>query len=270
VLPHKFELHGKIAIVTGASRGIGRGIAVSLAEAGADVVLTARTEADVQDAAEEVAVLGRRVLPVPADVTKPQDVASLVERTLSEFGRIDILVNNVGGGGVSKPLIPLPGYTPRGAEADPSLLTAISDDEWRRVFDVNLTSAFLCCRAVGPHMIERRKGKVINVTSPSGERSVRNRIGYSTSKAAINMFTKALAQEWARYNVNVNCIGPGLVVNRDLAETPELVERMVATLPMRRTAAAEEIGLLAVYLASDASDFMTGEIAYIDGGQRLI
>jgi len=146
----------------------------------------------------------------------------------------------------------------------------VSDDEWRRVIDLNLTSAFLCCRAVGPHMIERRKGKIINVTSPSGERSVRGRLAYSTAKAAVNMFTRALAQEWARYRINVNCIGPGLVVNRDLAAQPELVAKMASTLPMRRTAEAREIGLLAVYLASDASDFMTGEVVYIDGGQRLI
>ena len=267
---HHDALAGRVAIVTGASRGIGKGIALALAEAGADVVLTARTGPDVEAAAREVSALGRQALAVVADVTVAQDVIALSERALAEFGRIDILVNNVGGGGSSKPLVPLPGFVPRGAADDPALLEPIGDDEWRRVFDVNLTSAFLCCRAVGPHMLERRSGKVINVTSPSGERSVRNRVAYSTAKAAVNMFTKALAQEWAPYNINVNCIGPGLVVNRDLAERPELVAKMVSTLPLKRAAAPEEIGALAVYLASPASDFMTGEVVYIDGGQRLI
>ncbi|MBI3743299.1 MAG: SDR family oxidoreductase [Chloroflexi bacterium] len=256
------SLKGRSAIVTGAGAGIGKGIALALAQAGSDVAVVARTKADVEATASEIKALGRKALPIAADVTRSAEVDALVKRVLDTFGKIDILVNNVGGGGVSKPVIPLPGSK----RAD----GPVTDDECHRVLDVNLTSAFYCCRAVGPHMLGRGSGKIINITSPTSERPIRRQVPYSSAKAAINQFTRALAQEWAPYHVNVNAIGPGLTVNRMLEAKRDLVEKMAATLPFGRTALASEIGMLAVYLASPASDFMTGEVVYIEGGQKLM
>ena len=264
----EYSLEGRSAIVTGSSQNIGKGIALALAEAGADVVITSRTEADVELAAREVEALGRKALRVTADVTKAEDVQRLVDATLAEFGKVDILVNNAGGGGVSKFLVPVPGYRPR--TDDPAAVSPMSLEEWRHVIDLNLTSAFLCCRAVGPHMLERGKGKIINVTSPTGTRSVPRRIPYATAKAGLDMLTKSLAQEWARHGINVNGLGPGFIPNKRSMADPALAEKITKSLPMRRVSTPRETALLAVYLASDASDFMTGQIVHVDGGQLLI
>ena len=261
-LQELLSLAGRTAIVTGGGAGIGKGIALALAQAGADVAVVARTKTDVEATASEIKTLGRKALPIAADVTRSAEVDALVKSVLDTFGKIDILVNNVGGGGVSKPVIPLPGSKrPDGP---------VTDDEWHRVLDVNLSSAFYCCRAVGPHMLARGSGKIINITSPTSERPIRRQVPYSSAKAAINQFTRALAQEWAPCHVNVNAIGPGLTMNRILEGKTDLVEKMSATLPFKRPAKPWEIGLLAVYLASPASDFMTGEVVYIEGGQKLM
>ncbi len=264
----EYRLDGRVAIVTGGSQNIGKGIALCLAEAGADVVVSARTPSDVEAAAKEVESIGVRALGVPADATREADVQRLVDTTLAEFGQIDILVNNAGGGGVTKFLVPVPGYKPR--TDDPDALTPMTLDEWRQVIDLNLTSVFLCCRAVGPHMLDRGRGKIINVTSPMGTRGgKRQMIPYSSAKAAQDMFTKSLALEWARHGVNVNGLGPGFVPGKRSRGDPGLVDRIVASLPMRRASTARETGLMAVYLASPASDFMTGQIVQVDGGQVL-
>jgi len=267
----EFDLDGKVAIVTGAGRGIGRSIALTLAEAGADVVAVARTVKEIEETAEEVCKMGRRGLAVAADLCKEQDVARMVEKTIEEFGRIDILVNNAGAV-LLKPVVPATGQRVVGADPATDLTTPMSIDEWQRVLNVNLTSIFLCCRAVGPHMIEQGYGKIINITSGYAEKVAPHRGPYAASKAAVAMFTKTLALEWARYNINVNAIGPGLIrtdQSEGFFQDEGLLQAALKSLPLRRVGEARDIGLLSVYLASDASKNMTGQNIYIDQGLSI-
>lgn len=257
----EFDLTGKTAIVTGAGRGIGKDIALTLAEAGADIAAVARTEDQIEQTAQEVRALGRRGLPLPADVTRPEQVRQLVQQALSEFGKIDILVNNAGVE-IDKPIAPLPHLK----------LPPMTLEEWRRVMDTNVTAAFLLCQAVGPHMIERRKGKVINITSGVvGRVGILYNTAYVASKGALALFTRKLAWEWARYRINVNAIGPGGVETEMAAplfapESKAFLEKILSQIPFHSFARPRDISLLAVYLASDASDFVTGQNIYVDGG----
>ncbi len=262
----EFSLEGKTALITGAGRGIGRSIAEAFAESGADVVAAARTVADIEGTAEEVRARGRKCLPIPTDVSKEDQVENMVEKALAEFGRIDILVNNAGVD-LTKPLLPIPGLKiplSPGVEETP-----VSLEEWRWLMDVNLSSVFLCSRAVGPHMIERKKGKIINITSGQAVRATPYMITYSTSKAAVAMFTRCLAQEWGIHGININALAPGMV-NTDLANDyfsdEAVLKKFLRTIPLKRIAQPREVALLAVYLASEASDFMTGQQLVLDGG----
>ncbi|MFQ5825969.1 MAG: SDR family NAD(P)-dependent oxidoreductase [Dehalococcoidia bacterium] len=262
----EFGLEGKTAIVTGAGRGIGRSIAATFAEAGADVVAAARTASDIEGTAEEVRRWGRRCLAIPTDVTKEDQVEGMVQRALTEFGQLDILVNNAGAE-FTKPLLPIPGLKvplSPGVEETP-----VSLEEWRWLLDTNLSSVFLCTRAVGPHMIQRGRGKIINITSGQGVRATPYMITYSTSKAAVAMFSRCLAQEWGRYGINVNALAPGMV-NTPLAEAyfseESILQKFLRTIPLKRIAQPREVALLAVYLASEASDYMTGQQLVLDGG----
>jgi len=223
----EFDLDGKVAIVTGAGRGIGRSIALTLAEAGADVVAVARTVKEIEETAEEVCKMGRRGLAVAADLCKEQDVARMVEKTIEEFGRIDILVNNAGAV-LLKPVVPATGQRVVGADPATDLTTPISIDEWQRVLNVNLTSIFLCCRAVGPHMIEQGYGCLLY-----------------TSDAADDDQSEGFFQDEG------------------------LLQAALKSLPLRRVGEARDIGLLSVYLASDASKNMTGQNIYIDQGLSI-
>jgi NAD(P)-dependent dehydrogenase (short-subunit alcohol dehydrogenase family) len=264
----EYNLQGKVAIVTGAGRGIGKGIALTLAEAGADIVAVARTVAEIDETAEEVRQIGQRYLPVPTDVTQADQVEDMVRTTIGEFGRVDILVNNAGTG-IAKPLVPMPELQDRYKEVFPSFQMGTSEEEWHRVMDTNLTSIFLATKAVGPHMIKRRQGKVINITSVEGARARKYEASYNTSKAAIIMFTRCVALEWARYNINVNAIGPGYVRTRmtaPLHNDERIGRQLLEAIPLGRLCQLREIGLLAVYLASDASNYMTGQTLYLDGG----
>jgi NAD(P)-dependent dehydrogenase (short-subunit alcohol dehydrogenase family) len=268
MIPNEFSIEGKVAIVTGAGRGIGKAISLVLAEAGADIVVAARTKDQIEKTAKEIDDLGQRVLAIPTDVTKADQVEHLVETTISEFGRIDILVNNAG---ASRPrqLIPLPGIKlPRWQRVD-DLNTSISEEEWRLVLDSNLTSTFICTKAVGPHMIQQRKGKVINISSVAAESGGAYFSSYDTSKAAVSMFTRCIALEWAPFNINVNAIGPGFFHTQMTAkehETPDLREQMHSSVPLGRAGETREIGLLALYLASNASNYLTGQTIFLDGG----
>jgi len=267
----EFSLEGKVAIVTGAGRGIGKSIALTFAEAGADVVSVARTKQEIDQTTEEVRQMGRKGLAIPTDMTKAEQVERMVERSVQEFGEIDILVNNAGMV-LIKPMVPAPGFRPVGADPMTDLSTPISEDEWHRVIDLNLTSIFLCCRAVGPHMIKQGKGKIINITSGFASKVAPHRAPYAASKAAVAMFTKSLALEWARFNINVNAIGPGLI-RTDQSEAffqdETLLQGLLKSLPLRRVGEAREVALLAVYLASDASNNMTGQNIYIDQGLSI-
>lgn len=255
----EYSIEGKVAIVTGAARGIGKGIAVTLAEAGADIVAVDRTTEENEQTASEVQDFGRRCLAITTDVTKEDQVQRMVSEAISKFGKIDILVNNAGKG-ARRVVIPLAEHNIR----------PITDKDWYDVLDLNLRAILLCARAIGPHMIERRKGKIIIITSAAAISAFDHNSLYCVSKAAAARFTQTLAREWAPYNINVNAIGPSWTLTEAaklmLEKSEDYRLKEMARIPMGRAATPREIGLLAVYLASDASDFVTGQNIYIDGG----
>src|ERR671923_1658102 len=186
----QLSLAGKIVIVTGSGRGLGRAMALAMAEAGADLVITARTVGEIESVGKEIERRGRRAFVTPCDVTRTSDVETMVAKAIEVLGQIDILVNNAGGG-------------------RQKLVLEMTDEEWRWGIDLNLTSTFICSRIVGRHMAARKCGKVINIASGWGYRGRRNSSAYCSSKAAVINFTRALAVEWSRYNIQVNCIAPG-------------------------------------------------------------
>ena len=262
MMPAEYDVTGKVVFITGAGRGIGKGIAQVLAEAGADVALNALTPKYVEGTAAQIAAAsGRRVVPVIADVTKSDEVRRAVDSILATFGRIDVLVNALGDS-IRKPLAALPGTDGAG----------VSDDELRFIMDINLTEALLCTRAVGPHMLARRSGKVINIASWTAHQGGRDVVLYTTAKTALAGFTRAQALEWAPYNVHVNAIAPGLfpdVVSSGEERVRQLTQRAQQTVPLGRPGRLREVGLLALYLAADASAYMTGQTILLDGGLGL-
>lgn len=264
----ELSLRGKSAIVTGAGRGIGRAIALSLAEAGADVALAARTPSDLEHVVAEIRALGSRAFAVPTDVSDSNQIESMVEATLKQFGNIDVLVNNAGIN-LRLPLVPLPDGVPDWLRVPRDPDTSITDDEWQRVLSVNVSGVMYGCRAVAPHMIARSKGKIINVSSVQGKAAVPYYSAYAVSKAAVNMLTRVLALEWARHGIQVNALCPGSY-ETDMAgdqwTDPAKAERAAAMIPMGRPGDLRQLGVLAAYLASPASDYMTGQAVFIDGG----
>jgi gluconate 5-dehydrogenase len=264
MMPAEFDISGKVVFITGAGRGIGKGIAEVLAEAGADVALNALTPKYVEDTAAAIAAAsGRRVVPVVADVTKPDAVRRAVDRILAEFGHIAVLVNALGDS-IRKPLVTLPGQAEGAA--------GVSDDELRFIMDVNLTEALLCTRAVGPHLLERGSGKVINIASWTAHQGGRDMVLYTTAKTALAGFTRAQALEWAPYGVQVNAIAPGIfpdVVTSGEERVRQTTQRAKETVPLGRPGRLREAGFLALYLASAASDYMTGQTILLDGGMSL-
>lgn len=262
MIPSAYDMTDKVVFITGAARGIGKGIAQVLAEAGADIVLNALTKRYVESTAAEIAkASGRRVMPLPADVTKWDDVQPAIDTILREFGRLDVLINNLGDS-IRKPLVALPGDT--GA--------ALTDDELQMVMDVNLTEAILCTRAVGPHMLARRSGKVINISSFTAGKGGKEMVVYTIAKTGLVGFTRAQALEWAPYNIQVNCIAPGLFPDPMTTSEEGLRqrnERAAQTVPLGRVGELREVGLLALYLASSAADYMTGQTIFLDGGLSL-
>lgn len=265
----EYSLKDKVAIVTGAGRGIGKAIALTLAEAGADIIVAARTVEQIERTAEKIRKMGRRALAVPTDVTKREQVASVVEQTVSQFGRIDILVNNAGMP-ILKPVSFVPGMKLEGWQTADSWDTPLTEEEWHLVLNTNLTSAFLFAQAVGPHMLRQKKGKIINTSSNSADLAPPYFSAYCVSKAGLSMFTRCLATEWAPYNICVNAIGPGSVVTElsaPVLNNPERREFILGAVPMGRMGETREVALLVVYLASEASNWVTGQTFYIDGGQ---
>ena len=272
MIPREYNLEGKVAIVTGGGRGIGKAISLVLAEAGVDVVVAARTVEQIEGTAKEIRELGQRAIAVPTDVTKADQVENMVKKAISEFGKIDILVNDAGTGR-AKQLVPLPGVKLPGWEEVDEPNTSMSEEEWHYIMNTNLTSIFLCTRAVGPYMIKQRRGKVINISSVNADMGIAYYIPYNTSKAGVNMFTRCLALEWAPFNINVNAIGPGdypTPLTARAHNDPQLKKQMLRCIPMGRTGDVRDLGLLAVYLASDASNYMTGQTIYLDGGELAL
>ena len=250
--PGWFDLSGRVALVTGAGKGLGRTIAAALARAGADIAAVSRTPADLADIASEVSASGRRAISILADVADEDQVRRMVGEALAGLGRIDILVNNAGIEGVAAGL-------------------EIDAEDWDRVMAVNLRGPMLCCKHVGPHMIERRSGKVINVASVLATKAQRKMGPYAASKAALVQYTKVLALEWLSSGVQVNAICPGYFVtpmNRDFLESDEGA-RFLARLPAKRAGRLEEIEGAAVFLASEATSYITGTALYVDGGHSL-
>ncbi len=259
MLPEEYSVQGKSVIITGAARGIGKGIARVLAEAGANVMVTALTDRYLKPLAEEMAASGHPIETLTADATKAEDWRKTVDAAMERWGRIDVLVNNLGDA-IRKPLVPLPG-----GSSD----AAITDDEWRFVMDVNLTQAFLGCRAVGPHFIERRTGKVINISAFAARKGSPDMLLYSVAKTGLARLTQTLSLEWAPYGVNVNCIAPGMFPDPETGDPRQVAasrERAKSNIPLGRVGELREVGLLALYLASDASAYMTGETLFLDGG----
>jgi NAD(P)-dependent dehydrogenase (short-subunit alcohol dehydrogenase family) len=259
----EYDLTGAVAFVTGAGRGIGKGIAEVLAEAGADVVINSLTDRYATGLAADIAkATGRRVVPLVADVTKSDEVERAVAWILAEFGALHVLVNNLGDS-IRRPLVP----DPRQGAGAP-----LTDEELRFILDVNLTATVLCSRAVGRHMVARRSGKVINISSFAAIRGGAGLTIYSAAKAGLVGFTRALALEWAPHGVQVNAIAPGLfpdAVTAGEAGHAERVEHAKGVVPLQREGRLREVGLLAAYLASAASDYMTGQTLYLDGGLTL-
>lgn len=248
------KLKDKIAIVTGASQGIGRGIALGFAQAGADVVVNCdRNIGGAEAVATEIQTMGRRAMALEGDVSRSNDVDRMTQKTLGAFGRIDILVNNAG--------IFVPGP-----------IENLREEDWDRVIEVNLKGVFLCCRAVGRHMIERKSGgSIINVASISAHTPELNSGAYTPSKAAVIGLTRLIAVEWAKYGIRVNALSPGPVMTplqRKAYPSQKLLNARNRAIPMNRHGTPEEMARVAVFLASDDSSYITGEDINVDGGSR--
>ena len=273
----EFSLEGKRALVTGGSTGLGLAISLVFAEAGADVALAARTVANLDAAAEEIRQHGRKVVTIPTDVSDREAVDAMVATATAELGGVDILVNNAGRGGGGGPVAAMPeapGPEFHGGYNNPSNYSSpFTDENWESTFQTNLSGPFYACRAVGTQMMERRYGKVINVASTNAVMAYPFSSAYQSSKAGLKMLTKVLAMEWAQFGINVNTIMPGWFVTemtRSSFDVPEVYRHRVEGLPMKRLTSNRDLGLLALYLASPASDWMTGQSIALDGGETAI
>jgi 2-deoxy-D-gluconate 3-dehydrogenase len=247
-----FSLQGKKAFVSGASRGLGREMALTVAEAGADVALASRNIEALNETAALIKKMGREALVCPMDISKLDEIEKAVSKAIQGFGRIDILINNSGIAGES----PVIDMTP---------------EKWDRVMDVNLRGHVFCTKAIGRNMIENKYGKIINIASMVGIIPVIYNSPYAAAKAGLILFTKTLALEWARYNIQVNALCPGYFLtdlNRDFFQTPA-GQKVINKIPVRRVADPGEIRGVTLLLASDASSFMTGSVILVDGGHIL-
>jgi NAD(P)-dependent dehydrogenase (short-subunit alcohol dehydrogenase family) len=242
-----FSLKDKAAIITGGGRGLGRAMALRFANCGADIVVAARTLAQLEATAAEVRKLGRRCLVQPTDVARSDQVNAMVAAAVSEFGQIDILVNNAG--------IDEDSFGKR--------IEQITDEDWRVGIDVNLSSQFYCARAVIPHMVARKRGKIINVASGYGLRGGKHNYMYACAKGASLQLTRSLALTYADYNIQTNCIVPGIFPHN---EAMMKFFKGGKFIPIGRAGVDDDVGPLAVFLASDASNHVSGELIAIDGG----
>jgi 2-deoxy-D-gluconate 3-dehydrogenase len=247
-----FDLTGRTAFVTGASRGIGRAIAVALAQAGADVAVVARTAEGLADTAADIDAVGRKAVVIPADVTDQAGVADAVSAAIGQLGKVDIVVNNAGGS---------------------NFMVGFRDlrlSGWDKLIRLNLSSAVYVCHAFAAHLLDQGSGSVINVASVAGVASSPLLSPYGAAKAGLISLTKSLAVEWGADGVRVNALCPGWTatdLNRNLWEDPVAGPSTIASVPMKRWARADEMAGPAVFLASDASSYLTGQVIVVDGGQ---
>lgn len=246
-----FDLKNRVMIVTGASRGLGKAIALSLAEAGATLALLARNGAALDQVADEVRNKGGVARTYVCDVTNEEQVNTAVDQIIADCEKVDVLVNNAGI-----------------AWERPVLELTLA--EFRDTFDVNVTGMFLMSKAVGRHMVERRQGKVINIGSVDAVVGAPNLVHYCASKGAVVQFTRGLAAEWAKYNIQVNCLCPGYFpteINLERLQDEKVRTKILSRIPLRRFGRPEELGPSIVYLATSATDYMTGQIILLDGGE---
>jgi len=246
----KFNLKGKVALVTGGSRGIGKAIALAFAEAGADVAVASLTQKKLEETAAEIRKLGRRSIAIKADTSKKADVERMTRRVLDEFGVLDILVNNAG-------------IIIRGP------ILEFAEEDWDKLMDIDLKGYFLCAQAVGKVMAGQKKGNIINITSQYAYRVTPGFGVYAVAKAGIVMLTRALAQELSSYSVRVNAIGPGLIktdFSKASWSNPDFLKKYEASMPLGRVGYTDDIIGSALLLASDASSYISGHTIVIDGG----
>jgi NAD(P)-dependent dehydrogenase (short-subunit alcohol dehydrogenase family) len=246
----KFDLSGRVAVVVGGTSGIGRAIAHGLAEAGANVVTTSRRIEQVELAAQEIESFGRRTLRITSDVSDRASIENLLRECVGQLGKVDILVNSAG-------------RTKRQPTLD------FAEEDWNDILETNLTGTLRTCQIFGRHMIEQNYGRIVNIASLSTFVSLFEVAAYSASKAAVASLTKSLAIEWAKYNVNVNAIAPGVFktdLNRNLLESTDRGKEFQMRTPMGRFGKVEELAGAAIFLSSDAASYVTGEVLVVDGG----
>ncbi len=246
----EFDLSGKVTLVTGAGRGMGYSTALALARYGADLVICSRTVSELEKVGSEIQEIGRKVLIQQMDVTKISDIHAMVETSLKTFGHIDVLVNNAG--------LNIPQWA-----------VDVTEEAWDKIMNTNLRALFFCAQAVGKVMIQQKKGKIINVSSQSGSVGLLQRAAYCASKGGVNLLTKVLAVEWAKYNINVNAIAPTFIetpLTKPMFEKEEFRKYVLGNIPLGRVGQPEDVIGGVIYLASEASNLVTGHILLIDGG----
>jgi len=260
MIPSQFSLQGKVALVSGGSRGIGKATALGFAQAGADVIVTSRKLPDLEKVADEIRGLGRKSLAVATHVGRVEQIQPLVDQVVAEFGRIDILVNNAGTNPVMSPALDL------------------EERAWDAIMNLNLKGLFFLSQAVARVMKEHNGGRIINVASVDAYKPEHHVGAYSISKAGVAMATKVMAVEWAQHNIRVNCIAPGAVetylfdshwFNAPEGEAKAQKEMMASRIPVGHIGQPEEIAAAMIYLASDASSYVTGQTLIVDGGSLI-
>lgn len=247
----KFD--GKVVIVTGSGRGIGKAIALAFAREGANVVVNvSRSVEEGQKVVDEIKAMGREAILVQANVAKIEEVEKMVKITLEKFGKIDILVNNAG---INRP----------------AMVYKMKEEEWDEVIDVNLKGVFNCIRLVAPHMIERKQGKIINVSSTAAEHGLIGNSNYAASKAGVNALTKTAALELARYGINVNAVEPFIIETRftEWVKDPRFKDKYLSRIPLGRFGKPEDVAGAVLFLASDEASYITGKTIEIDGGAYI-
>jgi NAD(P)-dependent dehydrogenase (short-subunit alcohol dehydrogenase family) len=249
-----FDLTDKVAIVTGAGRGIGRAIALGFAQAGADVVVAARTTSEIEDTAAKIRNEGRKAIAIPTDVRNVDQVTDMLHQTLASFNKVDILVNNAGGA----------------TENSGKYVLDLSIDAWKEGIELNLNSLFICSKIVGEVMAEHKAGSIINISSGMGLGPCPGIAADAAARAGVNNLTKTLAVEWAPYNIRINAIAPGWTETSLTAKTwekdPSMRVAILENIPLGRFGKPEDIAAVAIFLASDASSYITGEVIYVSGG----